>query len=102
MNNTTNKFLYNLSLLLIWFAAYLTSYLLLFILAFGIILYLSGYLADRALWVDEAMVSLDIIRLPMNGFLHQPLPYLQVAPLGLLLTYHGLGYQYLPVYPATL
>jgi len=54
------------------------------IIAIGVILYFKQYLNDRSLWLDEAMISLDIIRLPMSNFLHQPLPYFQAAPLGFL------------------
>ncbi len=62
------------------------------IIAFGSILYLRQYLYNRSLWIDEAMVSLDIIRLPVSNFLHQPLPgpvlgghdNPQVAPFGFL------------------
>lgn len=54
------------------------------IVALGIILYLRRYLANLILYVDESMVSLDIIRLSIPNFLHQPLPYFQVAPYGFL------------------
>jgi hypothetical protein len=51
----------------------------------GIVLYLRQYLANRPLWLDEAMVSLNIIRYSIFDFLSQPLPYhKQAAPFGFL------------------
>jgi len=55
-----------------------------FIIAIGIILYLRQYLNNRCLWHDEAILCLDIIRLPVISFLHQPLPYKESAPFGFL------------------
>lgn len=64
---------------------FLSENVLWFIIAFGIVLYLRQYLFDRSLWLDEAMLSLNIIRYPIPDFLHQPLPYHnQAAPFGFL------------------
>ena len=51
------------------------------LIGFGSILYLSQYLANRSLWFDEAMVAVNVIKYPVEKFLHQPLPYCnQAAP----------------------
>jgi hypothetical protein len=55
-----------------------------FIIALGAVLYLRQYLNNRSLWIDEALVTFDIIRLPVSHFLHQPLPNFQAAPFGFL------------------
>ncbi|MBF0571248.1 MAG: glycosyltransferase family 39 protein [Candidatus Omnitrophica bacterium] len=75
------------------------------ITALGIILYLRQYLINRSLWLDEAMVSLDIIQQPVSSFLHQPLPHDQAAPFGFLiieklfLSLGGTGEYVLRLYP---
>jgi len=85
---------------------FLSEKIIYFIIAIGIILYLRQYLNDRCLWHDEAKISLDIIRLPVSSFLHQPLPYHnQAAPLGfliierLLVSIMGTGEYALRLYP---
>lgn len=53
------------------------------IIYFGIVLYARQYLFNRSLWLDEARISLNIIRFGIPEYLHQPLPYQsQVAPFG--------------------
>ena len=53
------------------------------IIFFGIVLYARQYLFNRSLWLDEARISLNIIRFGIPEYLHQPLPYQnQVAPFG--------------------
>jgi len=54
------------------------------VLCFGILLRIWQYLANRSLWLDEAMVALNIIDRPY-AMLLQPLDYNQAAPLGFLL-----------------
>jgi 4-amino-4-deoxy-L-arabinose transferase-like glycosyltransferase len=51
------------------------------LIAFGALLRLIQYLANRSLWVDEAMLALNIIRKPWSELLH-PLDYSQASPVG--------------------
>ncbi|MGA7877160.1 MAG: glycosyltransferase family 39 protein [Desulfoferrobacter sp.] len=54
------------------------------VIFFGIILRVSQYLANRSLWLDEAMAALNIIGRSFERLL-QPLDYNQAAPPGFLL-----------------
>lgn len=54
------------------------------LLALGVILRLRQYLTARSLWVDEAMLALNIIQRDFAG-LFQPLDMNQGAPVGFLL-----------------
>ncbi|GAB4493055.1 MAG: hypothetical protein Fur0016_21010 [Anaerolineales bacterium] len=54
------------------------------LVAFGLILRLRQYLANRSLWLDEAMLALNIIHKDIWG-LFGKLDYEQGAPLGFLL-----------------
>ena len=58
--------------------------LLWFIVLCGIVLYLRRYFFNHSIWLDEARVSLCIIKLPISAFLHQPLGCYQAAPFGFL------------------
>lgn len=54
------------------------------ILAFGILVRLVQYLANRSLWGDEAVLALNIVNRSFAGLL-QPLDYEQGAPIGFLM-----------------
>ncbi|NOY99784.1 MAG: hypothetical protein GXP40_11380 [Chloroflexi bacterium] len=57
--------------------------LTLFALAcFGILLRLRHYLANRSLWLDEAMLALNILDRSFVGLTQQPMEYGQSSPLG--------------------
>ena len=63
---------------------YNSKLLLWFIIAFGIVLRLIQYLANRSLWVDEAALASSIVTRTYRGLL-QPLDYYQSAPTGFLM-----------------
>ncbi len=50
----------------------------------GIVFRARHYLAGRSLWLDEAMLALDILHLSFGELTQQPLPYQQGAPIGFL------------------
>ncbi|MBC8334111.1 MAG: hypothetical protein H8E29_02500 [Anaerolineales bacterium] len=54
------------------------------VIALGILFRARHYLAGRSLWLDEAMIALDIIQLSFWELTQQPLPYQQGAPIGFL------------------
>ncbi len=70
--------------------AYRSPWFPYFIVALGVLARLSQYLANRSLWLDEAMLSLNIIN---HSFLEllQPLDYVQAAPVAFLLASKYLG-----------
>jgi hypothetical protein len=51
----------------------------------GVILRARRYFANRSLWLDEAMIALNILRRDVAGLL-QPLEYNQAAPFGFLVS----------------
>ena len=53
------------------------------ILAIGIYIRVVQYIANRSLWLDEAMLSLNIVHRTLFGLL-KPLIYNQAAPIGFL------------------
>lgn len=55
-----------------------------FLLAAGLLLRLRAYFSGRSLWLDEAMLALNLLQRDFWG-LWQPLDYQQGAPLGFLL-----------------
>ncbi len=50
----------------------------------GILFRARHFLAGRSLWLDEAMLALDILDLSFWELTQQPLPYQQGAPIGFL------------------
>ncbi|HSA99584.1 MAG TPA: glycosyltransferase family 39 protein [Anaerolineales bacterium] len=52
------------------------------LLLLGIVLRIRQYLTDRSLWVDEAMLALNILHRNFAGLLQQPMEYGQGAPIG--------------------
>ena len=54
------------------------------IIGFGIVLRVAQYLFNRSLWLDEAMLAINIISRPLPELL-QPLSYDQAAPIGFLM-----------------
>lgn len=50
----------------------------------GVLLRLREYLTDRSLWVDEAMLALNIVQRGFGGLVQQPMDYDQGAPIGYL------------------
>ena len=54
------------------------------VIAVGIALRVTRYLADRSLWGDEGALALNLINKPVRDLL-EPLDYLQGAPTGFLL-----------------
>jgi uncharacterized membrane protein len=63
---------------------YLSPRFIYFLLAFGALTRLAQYLANRPLWLDEAMITLNIINRSYPELL-QPLDYVQAAPVLFLL-----------------
>ena len=59
-------------------------YLLIAITALGVVARLRAYVSNRALWIDEAMISLNIIDRSFFELLLTPLDYGQLAPAGFL------------------
>ncbi len=62
------------------FILYAIFYLVIFI---GILLAVYQFIFNRSLWIDEAMLALNIIKRGFSG-LTEPLYYKQVAPVGFL------------------
>jgi hypothetical protein len=54
------------------------------LLAIGVLLRLRPYLSNRSLWLDEALLAINILRQPLAGLLG-PLQNDQAAPVGFLL-----------------
>ncbi|MBN2115410.1 MAG: glycosyltransferase family 39 protein [Anaerolineales bacterium] len=52
------------------------------LLVLGVLLRIRQYLANRSLWVDEAMLALNILHRNFAGLLQQPMEYGQSAPIG--------------------
>ncbi|MGB8983890.1 MAG: glycosyltransferase family 39 protein [Anaerolineales bacterium] len=50
----------------------------------GVLLRLRHFLSGRSLWVDEAMLALNILQRNFAGLLQQPMEYGQGAPIGYL------------------
>ncbi len=61
-----------------------------FLFALGTLVFLGllfrsrHYFAGRSLWLDEAMLALNVLELSFGELTHQPLPYQQGAPIGFL------------------
>ncbi|MCU0495104.1 MAG: glycosyltransferase family 39 protein, partial [Chloroflexaceae bacterium] len=55
------------------------------LIGFGASIRVAQYLANRALWIDEAFLALNITRRPLDQLLFQPLDFAQAAPPGFLL-----------------
>ncbi|HET9914043.1 MAG TPA: hypothetical protein VFQ13_19270, partial [Anaerolineales bacterium] len=49
---------------------------------FGILLRVRQFLTGRSLWVDEAMLALNIVHRNFGGLLQQPMEYGQSSPIG--------------------
>ena len=56
----------------------------LLVILLGVAFRARHYLAGRSLWLDEAMLALDVSALPFGALTQQPLPYQQAAPIGFL------------------
>lgn len=54
------------------------------LLAVGVLFRARHFFAGRSLWLDEAMLALDILDLSFWELTQQPLPYQQGAPIGFL------------------
>ncbi len=54
------------------------------ILMLGLLFRARHYFAGRSLWLDEAMLALNVVRLSFGELTQQPLPYEQGAPIGFL------------------
>ena len=59
----------------------LAIYILLFV---GVLFRARHFFAGRSLWLDEAMLALDILDMSFWELTQQPLPYQQGAPIGFL------------------
>ncbi len=55
-----------------------------FLIFLGFLFRFRHYLAGRSLWLDEAMLALDVLHLSFGELTQQPLPYQQGAPIGFL------------------
>lgn len=55
------------------------------ILFLGLLFRVRHYFAGRSLWLDEAMLALNVVRSSFGELTQQPLPYEQGAPIGFLL-----------------
>lgn len=64
-------------------AAWQTRLLWVFLLL-AVVLRMNSYLINRSLWIDEAMLSLNILHAPFTN-LFSPLAYYQIAPVGFLI-----------------
>jgi len=60
------------------------SLALMAVIALGILYRTRHFFAGRSLWLDEAMIALDILQLSFWELTQQPLPYEQGAPIGFL------------------
>jgi hypothetical protein len=58
--------------------------LLWLLLAFALVVRVLSYASGRSLWIDEAMLSLNIIQASFSQLMFHPMQYFQVAPLGFL------------------
>ena len=54
------------------------------LIVLGIFFRARHYFAGRSLWLDEAMLALDVLDLSFKELTQQPLPYQQGAPIGFL------------------
>jgi len=54
------------------------------ILGFGVLVRVISFGSGRALWIDEAMLALNILHAKLPALLLKPMLYYQVAPLGFL------------------
>jgi len=61
-----------------------------FLIILGIILRARHYLAGRSLWLDEAMLAINIINHSFFGLTQQPLEYDQGAPIGFVFALKGI------------
>ena len=61
------------------------SWVLLAIVAIGIVLRTVQYLADTSLWLDEIALVRGILEVDLTDLVTRPLPYVQVAPKGFLI-----------------
>jgi len=57
---------------------------LLVLIALGVLFRARHFLTARSLWLDEAMLALDVLNLSFGELTQQPLPYHQGAPIGFL------------------
>ena len=52
----------------------------------GLVLRIRFFLTGRSLWLDEAMLALNILNRSFGGLFHQPMEYGQSSPIGYLIS----------------
>ena len=79
MTHTNHQFNFNAT----FKKVYSSQWLIWIIITVGILVRVRQYIADRSLWLDESMLSSNILNRTFSGLL-QPLDFGQGAPIGFL------------------